>query len=442
MPTESIINQFIEAMLSGEITNAERLLADDPSLPVADIYSAAAAGSSDAVALMLRNNPSLATLKGGPRGWEPILYASFSRGANISGQAASDRAGVVRLLLAAGADPNTSYIEEHYPDSPQSALYGATGVVNDPSIAEALLSAGANPNDGESIYHAAEENHRECLETLLHYGADLSVRGMPWNNTPLYFLLGYREGVKESATEGARWLLEHGADPNVTSYQIAETPLHRAVRNGRRRATVEMLLDHGADPNLPNARGLTPFALAVRFGNREAMELLRERGADTALSVVDQLLGASVLGEESKVREILAEHPTLIGSLPAEDCAPLIDAAINNNVTALRLMLDAGFDIATTGDAGATALHQAAWHGREDAVAMLLAYHAPLEARCSEYQGTPLDWALHGSMNRGNADGNYPGIVQRLIAAGAQVPDADQGSPAVIDLLRRARAGG
>ncbi|MDB5035116.1 MAG: Ankyrin repeat-containing protein [Chlorobi bacterium] len=440
MPAESSVNEFIEAVLAGNAVTVERLLVADPALPGADLYAAAVSGNLSAVTSMLRDNPSLALLKGGPREWEPMLYASFSRGFAHAGRPAPDRAGVVRLLLDAGADPNTSYIEEHFPDSPQSALYGATGVANDPAVAEALLSAGADPNDGESIYHAAEGNHRECLELLLHYGADPSARGIPWNNTPLYFLLGYREGQKESATEGACWLLEHGADPNVTSYEIAETPLHLAVRNGRRRATVAMLLDHGADSDLPNARGLTPFALAMRFGNREAMELLRERGADTTLSVVDRLLGACFSGDHGGLREILADRPDLIASLPAEDCAPLIDAAANNNITALRSMLDAGFDIATTGEGGATALHHAAWRGQEDAVAMILAYHPPLDVRCSAYRGTPMDWALHGSTNCGNPDGNYAGIVERLIAAGADIPDVDWGSVTVVDLLRRVRA--
>src|SRR4029450_3211651 len=40
-------------------------------------------------------------------------------------------------------------------------------------IARLLLDAGANPTDGESVFHAAEHFHEEALELLLRAGADL-----------------------------------------------------------------------------------------------------------------------------------------------------------------------------------------------------------------------------------------------------------------------------
>ena len=36
------------------------------------------------------------------------------------------------------------------------ALYGAAGVIHDPELTRVLLEAGANPDDGESPYHATE----------------------------------------------------------------------------------------------------------------------------------------------------------------------------------------------------------------------------------------------------------------------------------------------
>lgn len=37
-----------------------------------------------------------------------------------------------------------------------SALYGAAGVAHDPELTRILLGAGADPNDGESVYHSTE----------------------------------------------------------------------------------------------------------------------------------------------------------------------------------------------------------------------------------------------------------------------------------------------
>ena len=70
-----------------------------------------------------------------------------------------------------------------------------------------LLEHGANPNDGESTYHAAERNHRAVLELLLAYGAEISAAHPHWTNTVLYYLAGYRDEqpMAASANEGMRW---------------------------------------------------------------------------------------------------------------------------------------------------------------------------------------------------------------------------------------------
>jgi ankyrin repeat protein len=82
------------------------------------------------------------TTPGGPRNWAPILYVCHS----VYGSADAARA-----LLARGADPNATF-ENEYGD--MSALYGAAGVLHDPELTRALLEAGANPDDGESVYHS------------------------------------------------------------------------------------------------------------------------------------------------------------------------------------------------------------------------------------------------------------------------------------------------
>ena len=58
-----------------------------------------------------------------------------------------------------------------YPELPP--LYYAS-VANDLAEVKRLLEAGADPNDGESIYHAAEKNHRAVLDLLKAHG-DVNV---------------------------------------------------------------------------------------------------------------------------------------------------------------------------------------------------------------------------------------------------------------------------
>ena len=67
---------------------------------------------------------------------------------------------VVELLLDSGADVNEVHHNEY--GAVMSVLYGAAGVVHDP---EQLAAAqrGADPNDGEAVYHAVEAGTRHRL---------------------------------------------------------------------------------------------------------------------------------------------------------------------------------------------------------------------------------------------------------------------------------------
>jgi ankyrin repeat protein len=289
-------------------------------------------------------------------------------------------------------------------------------------VVRLLLERGANPNDGESLYHAAELNHRDCLELLLQHGADLSGRHAHWNNTPLYFLSGYKEFHENCArsVDGMRWLLEHGADPNVPSYDSAEVPLHRIAAFGRGAAVAELLLAHGAEVDRPRADGRTPYVLAVRAGNMAVADLLRQRGADTGrLTPVDELLGACMTADTARAREILAAHPGLMEGLAAEDRHAFALAAEEGRAASVELMAELGFDLGWEGSWGGTPLHHAAWHGNPELVRLLLALGAPVNVRDSQFGSSPLGWAAHGSTNCRHADDDYVEVAGLLLDAGA-----------------------
>jgi hypothetical protein len=86
-------------------------------------------------------------------------------------------------------------------------------------------------------------------------------------------------------------------------------------------------------------------------------------------------------------------------------------------------MVSAGWPIAVRGQHRATALHWAAWNGNAAMAADLIAAGAPIDVKGDEYDGTPLAWAVYGSVHGWRREtGDYPGTVERLIAAGAAVP--------------------
>jgi ankyrin repeat protein len=440
MVQENKINGFLQAATEGNQEQAESLLAEEPRLRTANIFTASMLGEISAAEAFLKSDPTLATRKGGPKDWDPLLYLSFSRFHKTDQRRARGMIQVAKLLLAHGADPNTGFEFESQCKLP--VLWAACCEANHPALARVLLEAGANPNDGESIYHLAEKNYRESLELLKEFGANLSGPINPWNNTPLYFILGHKPLTDMTPTVllGVQWLLENGADPNVPSYESESRPVHLAATNGWGIPLFELLSRHGADLKVPRKDGKTAYALAFRRGDTALVDWLRARGVETPVTLGEEFIGACRRSDEPAVRALLEVHPGLLNSLTQAERALIVEAAANNEVGALKLMLQSGLAVETRGNDGETPLHFAAWFGNLEAVQFLLQHRAPLELKDTTYDATPLGWAAHGSENCCNSRGNYPEVVQALLAAGAIVPDQCHGSPEVNALLERAKA--
>jgi ankyrin repeat protein len=361
---------------------------------------------------------ALATAKFRDTGWAPLdcLAASPLFDVDAAGRDASVAIG--RRLLALGADANTFTTPPGGEPGRLSVLYRASQNGN-AGLVRLLLEHGADPNDGESAYHAAERNHRDVLELLLAHGAEISATHQPWNNTILYFLSGYHgdHPLARDAAAGMEWLLEHGADPNVPSYDHRETPLHRIAEFGHGVAVAEMLLAHGADPRRPRADGRTPYEMAMRTGNARVAELLRARGAAVPLRPVDALLHACATGDESGARRLLEAHADLRAELLANEHGAILRATEAGNAKAVRVLVALGLDLGAEGPWGGTALHWAAWRGRVELVRALLAAGARSNVRDRTYGSSPIAWAAHGSAHCREADPDYIAVIDLLLDA-------------------------
>jgi ankyrin repeat protein len=93
-------------------------------------------------------------------------------------------------------------------------------------------------------------------------------------------------------------------------------------------------------------------------------------------------------------------------------------------------MLRLGFDETAPGQDGGTALHAACWVGNVRMVELLLERgRVPLESRDPTHLSTPLGWAAHGSVHCRARDADYPAVVDRLVAAGADINAPGNGAP-------------
>ncbi len=420
LPLSAQVERYLAAVRDQDRDGARRLATRHPEIARATFMTACCTGALDIVEPALAADPGLAVATDATGEWTPLLYLCGAPAPAEDPQAVAARERIAELLMDAGADPNGSTRwEGDGRDDRLGALYYAC-VANHPGIVRQLLERGANPNDSESVYHSAQYDHEDCLQLLLAHGAELSRADPRWNNTPLYFITGAEEGSDASAAmvRGTRWLLEHGADPNVPCYHVRETPLHLVARNNRGAALAELFLAHGADPNRPRADGRTPYALAVRTGNRGVAEAMRAHGADVSvITPVDELLGALMAGDEATARRLLAEHPDAIATIAAHDL--FVQAARDGRLDAVRLMAQLKFDLGREGSDGGTPLHRAAWFGNPGMVRLLLELGAPIDARDRQFGSSPLAWAAHGSTHCRRADDDYCAVIEQLLDAGA-----------------------
>ena len=186
---------------------------------------------------------------GGPYGWEPLLYLTYSRvplGPGRSG------VGVARLLLEHGADPNAGYLWEGL-IPPFTALTGALGGggtipkhQEELALARLLLEAGADANDGQALYNQGlgpERRQEDWLELLFEFGLGTGDGG-PWRR-----LLGERQdsprkmvedlliaAASHGLTDRVRGLLARGVDPEGREIEHpiyrGRSPVQEAALNG------------------------------------------------------------------------------------------------------------------------------------------------------------------------------------------------------------------
>lgn len=420
---------MISAVCSQQFRRGAQLLDAEPELAQYDFYAACACGSIDYITEHLQRDASLASSQGGPLGWHPILYACYSRFLRRDPERAEQIVQVVRLLLEHGADANSYYLIEHGEGKlAQTCIYGAAGIANHAALTQILLQAGADAGErvdgrsaNEAIYHAAEFEDVACLRLLLEAGAGAEEvsyclsRALDFGGEPAALLF-----------------LEHGADATLRiDHHQQRTHLHKAVINRRSEGTVRALLERGADPNLPDEEGLSPYRYAVRLGYPELVALLESFDADTG-QATDQDRGQG------------AFEP---GSEPSSGHLGLV--ARRGDVQLMRKMIAAGS--AVNREMSMPPLHSACYAGQLEAAHLLVEHGADL-TQVNEYGGTALGTTIYGSTDCCDPEGgpgmrlpeeithgDYPGLVQFLIDAGAALPEGiDGGSDAVQDVLRRA----
>lgn len=429
---------WLERVYAGDVTGsrsparpqaAARMLAETPGLAAGDPWLACAIGDVAALRRAIAADAGWVNRPGGPLRLPPLVAVTHSSLLRLPAFADALR-DAARLLLAEGADPNQRTGNRFPPASPTapddsqplSALYGAAGQQRDAAMTRLLLEAGANPDDGESLYHALESP--DCTRLLLAHGARIAgtnaiFRALDLDDpAPLELLLEAGGNAREPAR-----------NPPLSDYG---TPLLWAIRRRRSPRHVAALLAAGADPRDRTPSGLSAYRLARQFGLVEVAALLAGHGAVEPLSEEESFLAACASADADAARAIAARRPDLPASLTPRQLRLLPDLAAEGADQAVRLMVALGWPIAVPGgDWHASALNLAVFRGDAALARFLLAQGAhwtEQHGHGDDVRGT-LAWA---SVHEPVEGGDWIGCAQALRDHGLPPGRRDAAAPGVV----------
>jgi ankyrin repeat protein len=304
---------------------------------------------------------------------------------------------LVRLLLEKGAHIFVEDVRKWTPMH-RAAWNGYDAVVQ--LFLEKGVDINTRDSDGGTVLHGAAENgHEAVVRLLLDKGADVNSKDLD-GGTPLHRAAwnGHKAVV--------RLLLEKKADVSA-KYSYGGTAKRR--RSSGQEVVVRLLLEKGADVAAKYFRGGTALHWAAWSGHEAVVRLLLDSGADFTAKDSDggtALYGAAESGHEAVVQLLLEKWRELSIEDPGEDAE-----------TAVRRLLERGANSAVGEAGGPTALHWAAWDGREAAVRPLLDDGANINARNLNGR-TALHWA---------AWSGHEAVVRLLLEMGADISIKDHG---------------
>lgn len=384
------------ALIHGQHWRVDQLLADTPDLADGVFDIEVALLRRGAVEAALADEPALATRVFGLR--RPIVILAFSKHIHAAPEREADMLAIADALIASGADVNDGFVDPGAGPEPLSALYGAIGHAHNMALGRWLLDNGANPNDGESLYHATEIGHADGLRILLQHGADPSGTN------------ALKRAMDFDSLEMVQILLDAGADPNE-GHQGWGALHHAALRNVSA-PVCRAVLAAGGDP-AQVGQGITAYAAARVYGHLPLIGLLEPQ----ALTPEETLLAQATTGVvPDGVYIDTAKLPSIYLDLVAEFAG---DPVRLDHIKAL-IKLGLPWDKGAAMDVPPVQL--AGWQGQPEMLRYFLSLSPDL-GHINGYGGTLLSTIVHGSENNPErAERDYISCLEIALTEGVALP--------------------
>lgn len=362
---------------------------------VTPLMEAVRNGSVDAVRLLIANGAQVNT-KETSRGQTALMWAVSRQHADIVKVLLENKAEVqarsedrpVTVMLDRG--PRRA-VKTAAQDARQIQVGGSTALMlsaqqGSAESARLLLAAGANPNDtgadGRSaLVLAAFSGHTEVATLLLAAGADPNAAGAGYTALHAAALRGDAALVKA--------LLAKGANPHATLTK--GSPVRR----------------FGSQWALSTPfTGGTPLLVAAAYLEVDVMRALLDGGAKAEATLPNGMSGLLLAAGAPIEKEARPSDLTRWNIVDSD--TPEIPRSADEAAAAVRLLLDAGVNVAQAMDSGDTALHAAAAANQPSLIVLLADRGAPLNAKNKNGQ-TPLALTLP---RKTEGRGGFPGYPE------------------------------
>jgi len=360
--------------------------------PLTELLRAAGRGDAPAVATILDEHPALVNARGALPG---------NTGRRTALHFGSGHESVVRTLLERGADPNIR------DDGDNAYPLHFAAERGDLAIVKLLIEHGADPVGAGTMHELDVLGWAVCFDYAMHTDVARYLLAHGARHT-----LFSATAMGEAGVIGE--LAASGADLNqrMDRTNHRRTASHLAVVK-KQVTALEALVELGADMNVEDAAGLTPLDQAALDGEGEMTRVLIDAGARITLPA------AIALELPDQIERLINENPDALSMTSDRRWARLLVHASSRASgrvldTLLRTIMRhrAGLSVvnvpddqetAVDGASRYTALHSAAFHGNDEAVAVLLRYGANPRTRDGKYCGTPAGWAAYaGHMRTAN----------------------------------------
>lgn len=233
-------------------------------------------GKDDIIPMLARKGAEIEAVDN-VKGWTPLLWAAYyakpstvaellkirvnERRVNVNARDAVKGRTALHLAVRIGSDGTADVLA-------RSADPNST----DPNI----IDLNSTDKKGKTLlYITARYEREEGARLLLNNGADPNIADTARNWTPLHVCARY------GRTKIAELLLEnhkHCCDANLLDKDEGRTALHIAVQYGREKI-VDLLFKFGADLNITDNKGRTALYYAAK-DNRDCTRKLLKQGAD------------------------------------------------------------------------------------------------------------------------------------------------------------------